>query len=56
VADPETYTKEQLSALHSQIVSNLEQAGEITGSGEDELASMMLQISQLVARKFRGGK
>ncbi len=26
VADPEAYTKEDLAALHSQIVSNLEQA------------------------------
>ena len=26
VADPETYTKEQLATLHSQIASNLERA------------------------------
>ncbi len=29
VADPEAYTKEELATLHSQIVSNLEQAWEI---------------------------
>ncbi len=31
VADPEAYTKEELTTLHSQILSNLEQAWEITG-------------------------
>jgi len=44
VADPEAYTKEELASLHSQIVSNLEQAWEITGRSEDELTAMM-QIS-----------
>jgi hypothetical protein len=39
--------------LRDQIVNNLERVWEITGSGEDELASMMLQISQVVAREFR---
>ncbi len=29
VADPEAYTKEELTALHSQILSNLEQAWEL---------------------------
>ncbi len=37
VADPGAYTKEQLSTLHSQIVSNLERAWEIAGGGEDQL-------------------
>jgi len=31
VADPGAYTKEQLAALHSQIVSNLERASNIDG-------------------------
>ncbi len=31
VADPGAYTKEELATLHSQIVSNLEQAWEIAG-------------------------
>ncbi len=29
VADPEAYTKDELATLHSQILSNLEQAWEI---------------------------
>ncbi len=33
VADPEAYTKEELASLHSQIVSNLERAWEISGGG-----------------------
>ncbi len=28
VADPEAYTKEELASLHSQVLSNLEQAWE----------------------------
>ena len=31
VADPGAYTKEELSSLHSQILSNLEWAWELTG-------------------------
>ncbi len=30
VADPEAYTKEQLATLHSQILSNLEWAWEVS--------------------------
>ncbi|TDJ72040.1 MAG: hypothetical protein E2O38_05910 [Proteobacteria bacterium] len=52
VADPEAYTKEELAALHGQILSNLEQAWEITGGSEDQLLSTMMQISQVVARQF----
>ncbi len=47
VADPGAYTKEELASLHSQIVSNLEQAWEIA-----ELTGTMMQISQVVARQF----
>jgi hypothetical protein len=39
--------------LRDQIVNNLERAWEITGSSEDELASMMLQTSQVVPREFK---
>ena len=51
VADPGAYTKEELASLHSQIVSNLEQAWEITVGSEDQLSGTMLQISQVVARQ-----
>ncbi len=51
VADPEAYTTE-LATLHSQILSNLEQAWELTGGSEDQLLSTMMQISQVVARQF----
>ncbi len=54
--DPEAYTKEQLATLHSQIVSNLEWAWEITGGSEDELTALMVQISQVVAKQFKTGK
>ena len=48
VADPEAYTKEELASLHSQILSNLEQAWELSGGSEDQLTGTMLQISQVV--------
>ena len=35
VADPGAYTREELASLHSQILSNLEWAWELTGRGED---------------------
>ncbi|MFB3045491.1 MAG: hypothetical protein ACE10A_04165 [Acidiferrobacterales bacterium] len=52
VADPGAYTREELASLHSQILSNLEWAWELTGGGEDQLLSTMMQISQVVARQF----
>ncbi len=52
VADPEAYTKEELAALHSQILSNLEWAWELTGGSEDQLTGTMMHISQVVARQF----
>jgi hypothetical protein len=52
VADPGAYTKEELAALHSQILSNLEWAWELTGGSEGQLLSTMMQISQVVARQF----
>ncbi len=53
VADPGAYTKEQLVTLHSQILSNLEWAWEITGGSEDQLTGTMAQISQVVAKEFK---
>ncbi len=44
VADPGAYTKEQLATLHSQIVSNLERAWELSGGSEDQLLSTMMQV------------
>ncbi len=52
VADPAAYTKEELMALHSQVLSNLEQAWELLGGSEEQLLSTMMQISQVVARQF----
>ncbi len=49
VADPGAYTREELATLHSQILSNLEWAWELTGGSEDQLLSTMMQISQAVA-------
>ncbi len=56
VADPGGYTREELTTLHSQILSNLEQAWELTGGSEDQLLSTMMQISQVVAKQFKTGK
>ncbi len=52
VADPEAYTKEELAALRSQILSNLEQAWELLGGSEEQLLSTMMQISHVVAQQF----
>ena len=52
-ADPGAYTREELASLPSQIVSNLEQAWEITGGSEDQLTGTMMQISQVVAKQFK---
>ncbi len=52
VADPGAYTREELATLHSQIVSNLEQAWAIAGGSEDQLTGTMMQISQGVAQQF----
>jgi hypothetical protein len=53
LADPTALPEPELMRLRDQIVNNLERAWEITGSGEEELTSMMLQISQVVARQFK---
>ncbi len=56
VADPGAYTREELASLHSQILSNLEWAWELTGGSEDQLLSTMMQISQVVAREYTRNK
>jgi len=46
------FKAEEIKTLRDQIVSNLERAWGITGRSEDELTGVMLQMSQVVARKF----
>jgi len=53
VADPGAYTKEELAALRSQILSNLEQAWELLGGSEDQLTGTMVRIGQVLGRGFR---
>ncbi len=53
VAEPGAYTKEELATLHSQIVSNLEQAWELLGGSQDQLPGTMVQIAQVVARELK---
>ena len=53
VADPGAYTKEELASLHSQILSNLEQAWELLGGSEEQLLSTMMQVSHVVARQMK---
>ena len=56
MVDPGAYTKKELANLHSQIVSNLEQAWELSGGSEDQLTATMMQISQVVAEHFKEGQ
>ncbi len=56
VADPGAYTKDELASLHSQIVSNLEWAWQITGGSEDQLMGTMVEISQVGVRGFTKNK
>ncbi len=54
VADPGAYTKEELASLHSQILSNLERAWEITGGSEDQLTGTMMPTPKMKnAAKWR---
>ena len=53
VKDTGAYTREELASLPSQILSNLEQAWQITGGSEDQLTGTMMQISQVVAKQFK---
>ncbi len=45
--------KNRLATLHSQVLSNLEQAWELLGGSEDQLTGMMMQISQVVAEQLK---
>ncbi len=49
MADPEAYTKEELAALRSQILSNLEQAWEIADGSEDQLPSTIVESSRVMS-------
>ncbi len=55
LADPGAYTREELASLHSQILSNLEWAWEISGGSEDQLTATMMKISQVVGWEFKMG-
>jgi hypothetical protein len=52
LVDPSACPEQEMCRLRDQVVNNLERAWEITGSGDDELTSMMLQINQVVAKEF----
>ncbi len=54
LSNPSAFQPEEIRTLRDQITSNLERAWEITGRTEDELTGVMVQISQVVARGFRG--
>ncbi len=49
LSNPPAFKADEIRALRDQITSKLDRAWEITGGSEDELASMMLQISQASA-------
>ncbi len=53
LSNPSTFKPEEIRTLRDQIVSNLERVWEITGRSEDELAGVMVQISQVVAEPFK---
>ena len=53
LSNPSAFKPEEIRTLRGQVTSNLGRAREITGRSEDELASMMLQLSQVVAREFK---
>ncbi len=54
LSDPAGYPYKEIVKLRDQIVSNLERAWELTGRSEDQLTAVMVQISQVVARGFKG--
>jgi len=55
LSDPGGYPYKEIVKLRDQIVSNLEQAWEISGGDEDQLTSTLMQISQVVAKQFKVG-
>ena len=54
LSNPSKFKAEEIRTLRDQITSNLERAWEITGRREDELAGVMVQISQVVAKQLKG--
>ena len=56
LSNPSAFKPEEIRTLRDQFVSNLERAWEITGRSEDELTGVMVQISQVVVKKFRTGE
>ncbi len=54
LSNPAAFKPEEIRTLRDQITSNLERAWEITGRREDELAGVMVQISQVVAKQLKG--
>ncbi len=53
LSNPRVVKAEEIRTLRDQITSNLERAWEITGRSEDELTWVMVQISQVVAKRFK---
>ncbi len=56
LSDPSAFKPEEIRTLRDQITSNLERAWEITGGTEDQLTGTMVQISQVVAKRFKAGE
>ena len=54
LSNPSAFKAEEIRTLRDQITSNLERAWEITGGTEDQLTGTMVQISQVVAKSFKG--
>ena len=54
LSNPSAFRPEELRLLRDQITSNLERAWEVTGRSEDQLTGVMVQISQVVAKSFKG--
>ena len=55
LSNPSAFKPEEIRTLRDQIISNLERAWEITGRSEDELTGVMVQISQVVAKRSQTG-
>lgn len=53
MADPSMYSDDQRERLYEQVKANLEQAFAIVGGNGDELAGLMVQISQVIAKQFK---
>ncbi len=56
LSKPSAFKAEEIKTLRDQITSNLERAWEITDRREDELTGVMVQISQVVAKRLSDKK